>query len=125
MICLLLSTSPVFADVPVQVPSGQDVVLSEVLLDEEPGALWVRFRFIAPQIARDAGGVDAETAGIDMDHLCETVAVPYIAQHDLDPARIVISFSDRDVAFGTPDPAATQFFEIYRLENARCSWEQF
>ena len=58
-----------------------------------------------------------------MAHLCETLAVPYVAQHKLEPARVVISFSDRALDFGATDPDTTQFFEAYRLEDARCIWE--
>ena len=119
-----LSALPVAA-AEVPVPSGQLVTLSEVLLDEAPGELWVRFRFLAPQIARDGGDVDYELAGPDMDHLCDQLALPYLAHYELDPARVVISLSDRAVDFGAKDPAATQFFETYRPDSAGCIWEEF
>ncbi len=105
------------------VPSGQPVELSDVLLDTNPGELWVRFRFIAPKIGSTVGRITYDVASIDMEHLCETLAVPYVAQHDLEPARVVISFSDRPLEFGTSEPDATQFFEAYRLEQSRCIWE--
>jgi hypothetical protein len=99
--------------------------LKEVLLDENPGALWVRFRFVAPEIARDGGTVGHASAARDMVHLCETLAAPYVAEQKLTPERVVISLSDRWVAFGEQDPEATQFFEAYRLESARCILEEF
>ncbi|EBA16533.1 hypothetical protein RSK20926_22449 [Roseobacter sp. SK209-2-6] len=117
----------------VEVPSGQDVALKEVLLDESPGALWVRFRFIAPGIkaVRDEEQ-DEETAAKlfernagDMDHLCESLALEYLRHHQLSPALVVISFSDRPVKFGVQDAAATQFFEAYRPEGENCIWEAF
>lgn len=121
------------AFVPVTVPSGQQVLLSEVLLDDTPGALWARFRFVAPQIARAADGIgdaadramDFERSAADMDHLCESLALDYLDQHALSPSMVVISFSDRPVEFGTSDAEATQFFEAYRPEGERCIWEAF
>lgn len=111
--------------VSVTVPSGQTVTLSDILADENPGTLWLRFRFVAPDIARDGGTVSPETASADMDWLCENLALPYLAQHALTPARVVISLSDRAVPFGVTDPAATQFFETYRPQDGRCIWEEF
>ena len=105
------------------VPSGQDVELSDVLLDNNPGELWVRFRFVAPKIGAAVGRIGYDVASIDMAHLCETLAVPYVAQHQLEPALVVISMSDRAIEFGRTAPDATQFFEAYRLEQARCIWE--
>lgn len=122
---VLLLAAPVAGQVTVDVPSGQAVTLSEVLLDENPGALWVRFRFIAPQIAAEGGDIPYEIAGPDMDHLCDTVAIPYLDQHGIDPARVVISLSDRAVEFGASEPGATQFFESYRVEDGACIWEEF
>ncbi|WP_241525734.1 DUF6497 family protein [Pseudophaeobacter leonis] len=123
------------AFVPVAVPSGQRVLLSEVLLDESPGALWARFRFVAPEIRRSdaveaAGGTDAaamtfERSAPDMDHLCESLALEYLRQHDLAATMVVISLSDRPVTFGTQDPDATQFFEAYRPDGDSCIWEAF
>ncbi|UWQ77872.1 DUF6497 family protein [Leisingera sp. S132] len=112
----------------VPVPSGQPVTLAEVLLDEapgQPGGTWARFRFLAPQIARGSGTVSYEAAAPDMDHLCGTIALPYLAEHGLSAARVVISLSDRMVPFGAQDPEATQFFEAYRPEGAACIWEAF
>ncbi|WP_281173423.1 DUF6497 family protein [Leisingera methylohalidivorans] len=113
---------------PVAVPSGQPVTLAEVLLDEaagQAGETWARFRFLAPEIARGSGSVGYEAAAPDMDHLCETLALPYLAEQDLTAARVVISLSDRAVPFGAQDPAATQFFEAYRPDSAACIWEAF
>ncbi|WP_334312507.1 DUF6497 family protein [Leisingera sp. SS27] len=112
----------------VLVPSGQPVTLSEVLLDDapgQPGETWARFRFLAPQIARGTGTVSYEAAAPDMDHLCGSIALPYLAEHGLSAARVVISLSDRMVPFGAQDPEATQFFEAYRPEGAACMWEAF
>ncbi|MDA7965123.1 DUF6497 family protein [Ruegeria sp.] len=123
LVLTVLSTPAVLADSLLPVPSGQPVELSNVLLDDNPGELWVRFRFVAPKIGSTVGRITYDVAVVDMAHLCETLAVPYVAQHKLEPARVVISFSDRALDFGATDPDTTQFFEAYRLEDARCIWE--
>lgn len=109
----------------IAVPSGQPVTLNEVIIDTAPGEPWARFRFLAPDIDREAGLISAEIAAADMDVLCRDTALPYLQDEQLQVARIVISLSDRDVEFGASDPDATQFFEAYRPENARCIWEGF
>ena len=106
-----------------QVPSGQAVELQEVLLDETVGAPVLRFRFLASAIARDGGTIRFTDAEADMAHLCETVALPYVAEQGIEVGRVVISLADRAVEFGTPDPDATQFFEAFTLENGTCIWE--
>ena len=143
-LALSLVVIPVHADeatlsgafVPVSVPSGQRVLLSEVLLDDSPGALWARFRFVAPEISRQSdaaydaaavggGRMDYERSAADMEHLCGSVVLDYLREHALSPSMVVISFSDRPVEFGFQDAEATQFFEAYRLEKDRCIWEAF
>ena len=64
---LTLAASALLAAVPavaqeMSVPSGQMVTLQEVLLDDAPGELWVRFRFLAPEITRDGGSVASYAA---------------------------------------------------------------
>lgn len=120
-----LAGPPAAADTPVGVPSGQELALADILGDENPGELWLRFRFVAPGIARDGGTVSAQTAAADMEWLCRNLVLPYVAQHGLAPARIVISMADRPVIFGVSDPAATQFFEAYRPQDDTCIWEEY
>lgn len=110
---------------PLTVPSGQAVFLDQVLQDETLGELWLRFRFIAPEIARENGVFDLDRAAADMGHLCDTIALSYLDSHDLQPNRIAISLSDRVVPFGNADPAATQFFELYSADTNTCIWEAF
>ena len=117
---LILAASPALA---IDVPSGQPVELQEVLVDTIGDETWLRFRFVAPQIALDGGTVDYETAAEDMTHLCDTLAIPYVADIDLTGDVIVISLADRSVEFGQADPDATQFFEAYRVEDNLCIWE--
>ncbi len=117
---LILAATSVQA---IDVPSGQPVDLQEVLVDQMGNETWLRFRFIAPEIGREDGMIDYEAAGTDMNVLCDTLAIPYIAQYALTGDVIVISLADRAVEFGAVDPDATQFFEAYRLKNGTCIWE--
>ncbi len=103
------------------VPSAQPVYLHEVLADEAPGDLWLRFRFVAPDLPAGAQAA----AGADMAHLCASVALPYLTDHALHPARIAISLADRAVPFGEIAPEATQYFELFSSANATCIWEAF
>lgn len=120
----LALTSPLAAD-EIPVPSGQPVTLSEVLVDEVGAETWLRFRFLAPQIARDGGTISYGQAAADMEQLCAAFALPYIAEWDLSGALIVISLSDRAVPFGQADPDATQFFDAFTVQDGTCMWEEF
>ncbi|MEO1107521.1 MAG: DUF6497 family protein [Pseudomonadota bacterium] len=120
-----LFATPAFpqSETSLPVPSGQPVHLNNVLLDNNPGELWVRFRFIAPKIGATVGRIGYDVATKDMAHLCQTLAIAYVAQHELDPALVIISLADRPIEFGDSAPDATQFFEAYRLEPSGCIWE--
>ncbi|MEO0937954.1 MAG: DUF6497 family protein [Pseudomonadota bacterium] len=109
----------------IPVPSGQPVHLSEVLLDEVGSQSWVRFRFIAPGIARDAGTITYAEAGPDIEALCADIALPYLTEWEIAADRVVVSLSDREVPFGQADPAATQFFEAFTIAGGTCIWEEF
>ncbi|WP_189799373.1 DUF6497 family protein [Tateyamaria sp. syn59] len=117
----MLAASPIFAQ---EVPSGQQVTLSEVLVDEVGAERWLRFRFLAPDIARDGGTVSYAEAEQDFQSLCDDFALSYIASFELSADVVVISFMDRPVPFGTPDPDATQFFEAFRPGPDGCEWEE-
>lgn len=111
----------------VPVPSGQAVTLVEVIWNASgPEGMAARFRFLAPDIARQGGGVDFETAAADMAHLCQGFALPRLAGAGApEGAQVIISLMDREVPFGQSDPEATQFFEAYRIEGGACIWEAF
>ena len=110
----------------IAVPSGQQVSLLEVITNTQGAAgMAVRFRFLAPAIARDTGGVDAETAMGDMDFLCETYALTRIAGAGPQPAQIIISLSDIDVPFGEARPDATQYFNSYSIVDGSCVWDVY
>ena len=90
------------------VPSGQDVrYLDTVQSAPGPEGLTIRFRFVAPAIARDGATVDVEAAQADMEVLCNEFALPRLPATGPAPAQIIISLSDRAVAFGEPAPEAT------------------
>jgi len=113
------------AEQTLHVPSGQRVDLNEVLLDDSMGELWVRFRFVAPRIGKVSGSISFDVAVYDIDHLCNEFAVPYLVEYALEPERVIVSLSDRALEFGATNHDATQFFGAYRLESARCIWEEF
>jgi hypothetical protein len=106
-------------------PSGQTVTLQEVILDDIGGSPVVRFRFLAPDIARNGGTVGFDQAALDMATLCETIAIPYIAQNAIAADHVVISLSDRAIEFGSTDPEATQYFDAFHLQDDSCIWEGF
>lgn len=108
-----------------EVPSGQPITLYEVLIDTVGAQSWLRFRFIAPQIARDTGTISYEDAADDMEHLCQSVALPYLREYDLKGDLIVISLADQETEFGQSHPEASQFFDAFRIENEICIWEAF
>lgn len=108
----------------IEVPSGQPVSLQDVILNEPgPEGVTMRFRFLAPQIAREGGSVDFDTAIGDMAFLCDSYALPRALGSLPQPSQIIISLSDMPVVFGEASPDATQFFEAYSLQDGACIWE--
>mgnify|MGYP001818292118 CR=1 FL=1 len=107
------------------VPSGQPVTLVDAIVDQVGEQSLVRLRFVAPHIGRDADAVDAEVAAADMQHLCDAVALPYMAEYNLTADVIVISLMSAQTEFGTPNPDVTQFFEAYNVKNDLCIWDPF
>lgn len=118
----ILAAAPALAQ---EVPSGQPVTLQEVLIDAVGAETWLRFRFLAPEIAREGGSIDYDKAAEDIVHLCSFLALPYVAEYDLNGDVIVISLADRATEFGVPDPDATQFFEAFRPVDNICILEDF
>ena len=105
--------------------SGQAVTLHEVLVDTVNGENWLRFRFIAPSISKDVGGVAYDSAFEDTEHLCTEIVVPYISEYDLKSNLVVVSIADQKIEFGETNLGATQFFEAFRVKNDVCIWEAF
>ena len=121
---LALAAIPCSIDAQV-LPSGQDATLFEVLADKVGGEDWLRFRFLAPAIARELGQLSFADVEEDMLVLCEGLALGYLKSEALVADKIAIGLSDRKIAFGASDPDATQFIEVYSVENDRCIWEAF
>lgn len=110
----------------VRVPSGQPVILQDVIRSEDgPFGAALRFRFVAPQIAREGGRVDFETASADMADLCQSFALPKLGELGGAPRQIIISLAAAEVPFGEAAPEVTQYFESFRVENGTCIWEMF
>lgn len=124
-VCAFLVGSPVQAQPLIEVPSGQPVTFQDVIWEEEGGENTYRFRYIAPEISRDGGSVDFDKAESDLRYLCEQSALPALKRQDRPVARIVITLSDRPVAFGETDPRATQFFDSYSPQGNNCIWEGY
>jgi len=121
LLCLL--AVPALAGDEVPVPSGQTVTFVEAILNEAgPQGLTARFRFVAPGIAQD---VDFDTAVADMQHLCDTYALPRVTGTATLPQQIVISLSAEPVPFGEAAPQVVQFFEAFSLADGLCIWEVF
>jgi Family of unknown function (DUF6497) len=131
LLVLTLASVPVAlaatgVDDPIPVPSGQTVTYVDTISDAAgPSGLTVRFRFLAPAIAREGGTVTPEAAQEDMLALCRTYALPRIASTGPQPQQIVVSLSDRPVEFGIPDEEATQFFDAYGIVDGDCILELF
>jgi hypothetical protein len=106
------------------VPSGQVVTLQDVIWNEPgPEGLTLRFRFIAPSIAREGGTVAFEDASGDMMALCRNFALPRVATTGPQPAQIIVSLSDIAIPFGEASPDATQYFEAYSIVDGECVWD--
>lgn len=109
----------------VLVPSLQTVRLHEVVLDDNPGEIWARFRFVAPNIKEGVGAISYDVAAYDMEYLCNQVAVPWLATEGIKVARIVVSMSSQPVQLGDAVKDVTQFFEFYRPEADICLREEY
>ena len=115
--------APPAAAEPVAVPSGQPVELIEMRWDAPvEGALWLRLRFLAPQIGTEFSFAQVES---DFAHLCRTVGLPLIDREGRAVELIIVSLSDRPLPFGQTDPKAVQFFESFRPRDETCLWEPF
>lgn len=118
--------APVGAEGAIALPSGREVTFHDVIWGEPgPTGLTVRFRFIEPDLATVIKSTPYDELEADMRALCEDFALGRIANIGPQPAQIVVSISDRPVAFGEADPEAAQVFEAYRPEGDTCIWEPF
>jgi len=110
----------------ISLPSGESVTFNDVIWGEPgPAGLTVRFRFLDPDLARRLDTEDFMALEQDTAFLCDTYALERIASTGPQPQQIVISISDREVAFGEPAPEAAQVFEAYSFDGSGCTWERF
>ena len=106
----------------IAVPSGREITLIEVITDVPgPAGVTARFRFLAPDLVAK----DLQAAAIDMEALCNSHAVPWIAGLALAPLQIILSLSATPVAFGEAAPDVVQFFEAYSVQDGTCIREAF
>jgi hypothetical protein len=61
----------------------------------------------------------------DFQWLCDMAARPALTANEWQVAQVVISMSNREVAFGATDPDVVQFFEGFRIEGDACILELF
>ena len=104
-------------------PSGLNVELFEVLLDDVGGTPWARFRFLAPGISDAAQDVSFDAIQADFEYLCHGFALAYLQEYELSAEIIAISLLDQPVAFGEANPDAMQMIEVFRVEDSTCVWE--
>lgn len=104
------------------VPSGILLSLQEILEEPQPdGALWLRLRYVAPDLTRDARmQIDG-----DFESLCISQAVPYTPVAGDAASEVVISIASAPVEFGANAPNIVQFFEVFSLKDGTCIWEGF
>ena len=107
------------------VPSGQRLLLIEVLEDVVDGEDWLRTRFVAPQITRSLDTISYETTEADFAYLCDNMVRTYLTVYDLNSDVIVISMMDKPVAFGVLNLDLTQLFEAFRLSDEGCVLDDF
>ncbi len=111
--------SAVCADI--DVPSGLDVALYDVVM--EPDTNTARFLFVAPALSPDGAGVTFTEVEADFPYICENLVLPALASNNWHDANVIISLADREVPFGILTPDATQFFEMYQVQDNTCIWE--
>ena len=118
---LALLAAPAMAQDSLTAPSGQEITLYDVVLEEEMAL--ARFLFLAPGIAVEegAGRTFAELEG-DFPWLCEKVILPALAENEIAAEEVVIVLADREVPFGDRDPEAIQFFELFGVTGEGCEW---
>lgn len=119
---MILCAAPVAAQ-QIAVPSGLDITLYDVIL--EPDTQTARFRFVVPAIDPAAEAKTFEDVIDDLKYVCDSVVVPALASNGWSSGEIVMSVSDKPVAFGIYDAETMQFFQPFRLDDATCVWEDF
>jgi len=112
---------PGAAQAVVALPSGVEVQLIEVILDDDLEL--ARFRLLAPAIA--APGFDLGGLRSDFDALCDRLALPFMAARRPDWHEVVISLSSEAIPFGQTDAGVVQAFQAYDITDGGCIWQRF
>ena len=107
----------------VSVPSGTEMKLFDVIFDQEPPI--ARFRFVAPDISPSGRALQFSDVLEDFEYLCADVVLPALAASNQSAQVIVISLSEREIAFGEVAPDVVQFFQPFDISNGTCMWEEF
>jgi hypothetical protein len=116
------ATAGVLEEAPA-VPSGYTISLLEILFETRDDASRVaRFRYVMPLMRQ--GIAFAEIEG-DFFHLCNGVAVPYLAVSREKVDQVIISMADRETEFGETTQLAQQYFEAFSVHEGSCIWEGF
>lgn len=101
-------------------PSGQDVTLYDVILEESTAT--ARFRFLLPALGEGLSYAEVEA---DFAQLCAGYALPALIENDWEAQAVIITLSDRETEFGRANSEAVQFFEAFRIADGQCEWERF
>jgi len=119
---MALAAFPVAAQ-EVAVPSGIDLALYDVRLEDDPKV--ARFRFVSAAI--DPAGEGREFGDLvdDLDHLCAQIVVPALVANKWGAGDVVLSVSNVETEFGVFDDKVTQFFQPYKVADGTCIWEDF
>ncbi len=106
-------------------PSDVSFTPLDILWETEGTRASLVVRYLVPEIARDTGTVGYDAVAQEMDHLCEQVAVTTILNTESKIDQILVVLLDRPIPRGEPVPEATQFINVYSLQDNRCIWEDF
>ncbi len=107
----------------ISVPSGTEMRLFEVIFDDQLEV--TRFRFVSPAISPAKEALQFEDVIGDLEYLCADVVLPALAASEQSAQAIVISLSEREIAFGEVAPDVVQFFQPFDISNGTCMWEEF
>ncbi len=120
---MLWASMGMAAEEAIILPSGLVATPFEVLWNRTGNGLVYRYRFVAPDFTTE--GQDFDQMMQDLEFLCNEYALSHLAKPGPQPKQLIISLASRELEFGVVDPAVTQVFEAYRVENDTCIWEVY
>lgn len=103
-------------------PSGGQVHLHEIIIEDGGTGTVTRLRFVADGFAPDQMAPEATLR--DMTFLCESNALDYLTG-PVDGQTVIISLADREAPFGVMDSSVAQIFEAFTILDNTCIWEAF